>query len=269
MCELFGVSAKHPAKVAFRFHEFTEHGGGTAPNADGWGVAFQDPPDVRRLREPAPAASSPWVNLIEKTHLSARMFISHVRRASKGKATLKNTHPFTREMFGRMHTLAHNGTMEDPQHRKDLPLGRYQPIGDTDSEYVFCALLNRLQPLWADGATPSIDARLEVFGAVAEVARKLGPANFLYSDGTALFVHAHRRHYDDGTVRPPGLNVLFHEGASAKHSGHRGVDLTSERDEQEIALVASVPLSDENWQPLDEGSVHAFADGKAVAGGLV
>ncbi len=269
MCELFGVSAKHPARVSFRFREFAEHGGGTAPNADGWGVAFQDAPDVRRIREPAPAVSSPWVKLIEETRVRTRMFISHVRHASVGHPMLKNTHPFTREMFGRMHTMAHNGTVVDPQLSKDLPLGRYQPVGETDSEYVFCALLNKMQPLWADGATPTIDARLDVFAQIAEAARKLGPANLLYSDGTALFAHAHERVQSDGNVEPPGLNVLYHEGAAAKRATHRGVDLTSEHDEQMMALVASVPLSDEAWLPLEEGSVHVFVDGKPVAGGLV
>ena len=269
MCELFGLSAKHPARVSFRFAEFAEHGGGTAPNADGWGVAFQDSPDVRRIREPAPAVSSPWVKLIEETHVASGMFISHVRHASVGHPTLKNTHPFTREMFGRMHTMAHNGTIKDPQKSPELPLGRFKPVGETDSEYVFCALLNKIEPLWADGATPSIDDRLDVFAGIAEVARKLGPANLLYSDGTALFVHAHVRHQDDGTVRPPGLNVLYHEGAAAKRAVHRGVDVTSEHDEQMMALIASVPLSEEDWLPLEEGSVHVFVDGKPVAGGLV
>jgi predicted glutamine amidotransferase len=269
MCELFGVSAKHPTRVTFRFHEFAIHGGGTAPNADGWGVAFQDPPDVRRIREPAPAVSSPWVKLIERTHLEARMFISHVREASVGHPELKNTHPFTREMFGRMHTMAHNGTIKNPQDDKELQLGRYEPVGDTDSEYVFCALLSKMQPLWADGAEPSVEQRLEVFAKVAEVARKRGPANFLYSDGTALFVHAHKRHHPDGSVSAPGLNVLFHEGEAARHSGHRGVDVTSEHSEQELALVASVPLSEEDWRPLKEGSVHVFAAGKQIAGDAI
>ena len=36
------------------------------------------------------------------------------------------------------------------------------------------------------------------------------------------------------------------------------------RDRQEIALVASVPLSDERWEPLAEGELVVLREGRVV-----
>jgi len=55
---------------------------------------------------------------------------------------------------------------------------------------------------------PAIDARQQVVAAFAPELHELGPANFLYTDGDALFAHGHKRTQEDGSVRPPGLHVL-------------------------------------------------------------
>jgi glutamine amidotransferase len=55
---------------------------------------------------------------------------------------LENTHPFTRELWGRYWTFAHNGQLTG---YKRLPTGRHRPVGDTDSEHAFCWLLDRLE----------------------------------------------------------------------------------------------------------------------------
>jgi glutamine amidotransferase len=90
--------------------------------------------------------------------------------------------------------------------------------------------------------------------------RPLGPFNFIYSDGDTLFVHSHRRKQDDGNIRPPGLHLLV------RSCNEQAVDLTQSGVllapvAQELVLVASVPLTDEPWESIDEGEVVALKKG--------
>ena len=73
--------------------------------------------------------------------------------------------------------LAHNGTVEDIETAIPLRTDRYEAIGDTDSEHMFCALLERLHDLWADRERPpDWRARLDtVAGFAAELRSALGP----------------------------------------------------------------------------------------------
>lgn len=94
--------------------------------------------------------------------------------------------------------------------------------------------------------------------------RTLGPANFLYADGDALFAHGHRRRDGTEEIRPPGLHFLCRR-CSARSDGVPvpGVSMSQEH-EQEVALVASVPLTTERWEALAEGEVIVLREGRVV-----
>jgi glutamine amidotransferase len=65
--------------------------------------------------------------------IKSRNVIAHIRKATQGKITLENSHPFIRELWGRQWIFAHNGDL----HHFDPPLtGRFTPIGNTDSERI-------------------------------------------------------------------------------------------------------------------------------------
>ena len=94
--------------------------------------------------------------------------------------------------------------------------------------------------------------------------RTLGPANFIYTDGDAVFAHGHRRKSDTDEIRPPGLHVLCRScAADAEGLPLAGIAIPREG-RQEVALVASVPLSGERWQPLEEGEVVVLREGRVV-----
>ncbi len=134
--------------------------------------------------------------------------------------------------------------------------------GEADSEFAFCCLLERLESLWnqATESPPSVDARLEIVADFATWLRPLGPFNFVCSDGDTLFVHAHRRLQSDGDVRPPGLHLLVRScNEQAVGLSVSGILLSPVA--QELALVASVPLTDEPWEPVAEGEVIALTQG--------
>jgi predicted glutamine amidotransferase len=263
MCELFALSSKMPTTIRFSFERFAQRGGRLARHADGWGVAFFEGNDVRLLREPAAAAASPLVRFIESDGPLSATVISHIRLATRGDRTLANTQPFARELGGRMHVFAHNGDLGDAAVHSGLAGSRFRPVGETDSEIAFCGLLERLAPCWSGTAMPSVETRMRVLTDFARALRLLGPANFLYCDGDTLFAHAHRRTQADGAVRPPGLWMLERQCMeSLPNAQIDGISLAASP--QSVVLFASVPLTDEPWQALDEGQLVASRAGRMV-----
>ncbi len=263
MCELFAMSARYPTTIQLSLAELARHGGQTGPHRDGWGVAFQQGGDALVLREAAAASESQWVGLLKSSDVRSHAVLAHIRRATHGERLLRNTQPFSRELGGRMHLFAHNGTVATIERDARFLSRRFRRIGDTDSEQAFCALLDRIASRWDEGI-PSLDERLDVIVPFARDLRTLGPANFIYSDGDATFAHGHRRTDASGVIRPPGLHVVCRTCiASTEGPPLAGITLDPAA-EQTVALVASVPLSSEAWQPLEEGEVVVLQDGKVV-----
>jgi glutamine amidotransferase len=250
VCELLAMSARFPTTLHRSLAELARHGGDTGPHVDGWGVAFLQEGDAFVLREPAAASRSAWLAFLQEHDPRSDTVVAHIRRATQGALLLRNSQPFARELGGRVHLFVHNGMLPGIEGDDRFAAGRFRRIGDTDSEHAFCVLLERLAPLWDTGA-PSADARLAVIAAFASDLRDLGPANFIYSDGDAVFAHGHRRRNDAGEIRPPGLHLLCRRCT--------GID-----DGVDVALVASVPLTDEPWRPLAEGEIIVLRGGRVV-----
>jgi glutamine amidotransferase len=267
MCELFAMCSRLPADVTISLEELASHGGRTGPNRDGWGVAYYDEGDVRLMKGAGPASESACVRFIEERHAST-LVVAHIRKATQGSVKLANSQPLAREFGGRMHVFAHNGDVPGVFEDSRFQLDRFYPIGDTDSEYAFCALLARLTPVWAGHNVPATEERIRVVTDFACELQELGAANFVYSDAKALFVHSHRRRWPpDDHLRPPGLHVLQRScrRVAPPVLAYPGVRVESAHAGQAVTLVASVPLSDEPWVPLAEGEVHVFEAGATVA----
>jgi predicted glutamine amidotransferase len=266
MCELLGISSLAPTTVGLTLERLARHGGSEGPH-DGWGVAFYQDEDALVLREPGAAAESQLANYIEHHTPPSKLVISHIRHATQGKRALCNTQPFQRELAGRVHLFAHNGDLDGIEKRREFLPSRFYPIGQTDSELAFCALLSQLHQVWmrAAGRLPSLSSRLETVTEFARSARALGPANFLYSDGDALFVHGHLRKQGNAPAAPPGLYVMErdYDGFESELSG-TGV-IMQPAVQQRATLVASVPLGDGDWRPLHEGEILAIQNGVQVA----
>lgn len=253
-------------QVTYSLHAFAEHGGLLHPNKSGWGIAYHEGKDALLIKEPEPASDSPWVRFIEGQPLTSDCVIAHVRYASFGAPNFANTHPFIRELGGRAHLFAHNGGFEGIWRTLRLGADRFHPIGETDSEYAFCFLLERLAPLWDDTSRlPSLSERLAIVAETADALRKLGPANFLYSDGDVLFAHSHKRHWDQGDgsfseARAPGLSIAARREISVK-----GLKVEVPHDEVDTTYVASVPLTPDGWTPVPEGTLLTLRRGELVA----
>lgn len=258
MCELLAMSARVPTTVRLSFEELSRHGGLVGPHGDGWGLALYEDGDALVIREPDAASRSRWVRFLQEREPETTIAIAHIRRATQGARLLRNTQPFARELGGRMHLFAHNGMLPGIERDPRFAAARFRRLGETDSEQAFCALLEQMAPLWASGV-PALSDRLRIVREVASALGTLGPANFLYTDGDAIFVHGHRRKQDDGEIRPPGLHLLCRTCASP-------ADATAKQD---VVLIASVPLSGERWEALAEGEIVVLREGHVVERGRV
>lgn len=245
------MSARFPTTIRLSFEELSRHGGNAGPHGDGWGLGLWEDGDALVIREPDAASRSRWVRFLQEREPETSIAIAHIRRATQGARLLRNTQPFARELGGRMHLFAHNGMLPGIEGDPRFAATRYRRVGDTDSEQAFCALLEQLAPLWASGV-PALGDRLRVVREMGSALATLGPANFLYTDGDAIFAHAHRRRQDGGEIRPPGLHLLCRTCAAPADA------------KQEVVLIASVPLSGERWEPLAEGEVVVLREGRIV-----
>lgn len=263
MCELLTLSAKEPATVNLSFSEFARHGGATGHHADGWGIGFYSGHRVQLMVEASPAADSELARFIGSTRQASHIAVAHIRKATQGAIQLANTQPFARNIAGRDHVFAHNGDLHDIH---GFDLGFHRPIGDTDSELAFCVLLARLEEVWRGRTPPTLRERVDV---VARFARELVPKgilNFIYCDGDYTFAHGHKRTNPvTEQVEPPGLHMLCrHCQAPKVLVCEGGVVISSDYCDQEVTILASVPLTGESWEPLAEGELVVLERGHVV-----
>jgi predicted glutamine amidotransferase len=256
MCELLGMECNVPTDIVFSFSGLALRGGARGPHADGWGLAMYEGRAVRTFLEPAAAAGSRLAAYLRSHPIKTLLAIAHVRQRTRGPISLANTHPFVRELWGRHFTFAHNGTVRDA---KRHPLGRFHPIGTTDSEYAFCALMDRLDRAFPRGY-PKDRARL--YRAVARAGKEIagnGTFNFLLGDGGQLFARCATKLCYIVRKAPFKQATLSDDDLSVDFSA-----VTTPRDR--VAIVATAPLTrDETWTVGRPGEMWVFRKGKLEA----
>ncbi|QHO75721.1 class II glutamine amidotransferase [Bradyrhizobium sp. CCBAU 051011] len=270
MCELLGLSSNAPATVNVSLPKLAEHGRLSGTYNDGWGVGYYEGADVRLMKDSAAVGDSEWIQFIASHNLRSQFVIAHTRKATRGIRSYANAQPFVRELAGHAHLFAHNGDLPGILKSSALQADRFNPIGESDSELAFCALLDQMAAIWTvQGAVPTLRQRFLIVSSFAGELRKLGPANFLYSDGDMLFAHGHRRkHAETGKIEAPGL-VSIQRQCQQDTIGLVASGLSIRGDNQQVTLFASVPLTNEFWVPLAEGELVAARGGQIVARQLV
>lgn len=269
MCELFAMSSLIPTNVSFSMSAFSQHSSATAGHRDGWGVVFFEDNDARIIKETEAADRSACLEFVKHHDFESHVVISHIRNRTQGEISYRNTQPFARELGGRMHAFVHNGDLDMDQLlllQQHISCSNFLPLGNTDSEHAFCALMNMLAHIWQAELLPSLRTRYEVISAFAMEISDFGPANFIYSDGEYLFIYSHKRKQKgrDG-YHPPGLHILNRICRPEYRMVQvPGVNTTVTDKTQQIVLVATVPLTDEAWIPLDQGELRVARRGVLV-----
>jgi glutamine amidotransferase len=255
MCELLGMECNTPTDILFSFAGFSKRGGTTGPHGDGWGLAFYEGRAARIFLEPRPCAQSPLASFLRGHSIKTELAIAHIRRKTRGEVSLANTHPFSRELWGRAWVFAHNGTVRGIKRRK---LGRFVPIGNTDSEHAFCVLLESLRSSFRSYPTSARALREAIAEAGTEIGA-FGTFNFLLGDGDFLYARCDTRLCYIVRQAPFGRATLADDDVSVDFAA-----VTTPRDR--VAVVATTPLTrDEVWTHGVPGTLWVFHRGKMVA----
>ncbi len=128
------------------------------PNPDGWGMAYYINGELDIVKMPNPAFEDTHFRFLAR-HVNANVLFAHVRRKSYGVVRYENTHPFKKLDW----VFMHNGNVPRLDQVKAYfdertPLGNdFQPVGETDSEYIFMQLLNRFQQFQAQTVEERFD----------------------------------------------------------------------------------------------------------------
>ncbi len=254
MCELLGMECNVPTDITFSFAGLSNRGGKSGPHADGWGLALYEGKVARIFLDPEPAAKSPLAQFVREHPIKTLLAIAHVRKKTRGDVTLANTHPFVRELWGRHFVFAHNGTVKNV---RKLKLGRYTPIGNTDSEFAFCALLARLHHEFSSGP-PSQTELAEAIALYAGQIGKAGTFNMLLGNGDRLFARCSTKLHYLLRKAPFSKATLCDEDVCIDFS-----KLTTPTDR--VAVVATMPLTrDETWTAGEPNTMWVFRRGALV-----
>lgn len=261
MCELLALNFNKPIQPKFSFPALLS---GCDWNPDGWGVGYH--PDGKGavvFKEPVPGNDSELAAFLQHYHLlKSQTFIFHIRHASRGKVSYRNTHPFLRHYDGSEIIFAHNGTL-----RTRTPLNiNYQIIGNTDSEQAFCYLLGVMEK---KGISPSRIGELlyysddkikRIYKILFDINRH-GAFNCIFSDGFSLFAYRDKEgardlHYLKREY--PFPNCRFRNSdIEVNLNIYKGTDESG-------YIIASNPLSNEKWEKFNPGQLIVFRRGEVM-----
>jgi len=219
-----------PTDVTFSFTGFAARGGVTDHHADGWGIAFFE-------------------------DKACRLFIDHQSSATSPIAEMVKRYPIKSKNTMRHWIFAHNGDLKD---YSPVLSGVYQPVGTTDSELAFCALLEGLRKTFPGAQQPPLN---ELFAALQTLTREItqfGVFNFLMSNGQALFAHCSTHlHY-----------IVRRWPFSTAHLVDADVSIDFAKyttPEDRVAVIATQPLTDnEVWTAFAPGDLLMFQHGDVI-----
>jgi transglutaminase-like putative cysteine protease/predicted glutamine amidotransferase len=234
---------------------------------DGWGLGYYPggEPSASVLKEPSPAESSIRGQLARAwEHLESSLFVLHIRSARWGAISDANTQPFVRSWGRRDWMMCHSGSLD---HQLRPETGPFEPVGSTDTEQIFCTLLNRFA---ARGWRSLMDADLDVvLGWLLELDEQ-GELTTCFTDGRDLLVYADRHGVPIhvGELAPPYERVAFGDDDLAVDLTQRGAK------SRKGVIVCSTPLPSVSgngangavkWRPLGAGSLLLIRQGAIVA----
>ncbi len=231
---------------------------------DGWGIGYYPggEPSASVLKEPAPANGSIRSDIVKAwDHLASSIFVIHIRTATWGQNSDANTQPFSRAYGGREWLIGHSGSLRD----RLVVDGRFEPVGSTDTELVFCDLLNRISEAgWKSiGEVDLIRFRHEL-----EELNQHGSLSLVMSDGQDLVVYADA--HDEGSLHlaqllpPHGPQLSFGDE-------DLWVELTRRGEiSRKGVVISSTPLQREDgkvleWTRIPAGHLLVIRQGAIVS----
>jgi len=254
VCRLFGMSGgREPVRATFWLLEAPDSlAQQSRREPDGTGLGWFERRRPVVAKQPL-AAYEDQAFAREAREETSRTFVAHVRYASTGAVSPKNTHPF--EQDDRL--FAHNGVIEDLD-RLEQQLGDAKSLvqGETDSERYFALITREIE---RDG-----DVGQAIVRAASWIAENLPvfALNIILITGSELWA-----------LRYPDVHELYVlERAAGGPTGHRHLEHASARGSVRVrsgdlatrrAVILASERMDEDagWRLLESGElVHVDPD---------
>ncbi len=283
MCELMAMCFARPLYADFSIRAFAMR---DEENADGWGLAWYPDQSLAIAKEPLTWRQSGYAEFLQTyAHLCSNIYVGHVRKKTMGgENTRADSHPFSRELDGVEYCFAHNGTIRTAW--TEFASQRYRPIGDTDSEQIFCHIMEELAQRPADGpavdpsrmgrlfkgsrdrGTRGVDRTTRLASAEAQqwLHRKAieinrhGKFNMMISDGERLFCY----HDFNGFKGLWLWMVPVNSHRVAHHLDDPAMHVDFETEPENIGvLISTVPLNRQpGWRRFEPGEMIGVERGR-------
>ena len=290
MCQLLGMNCAKPTDFNFSFKGFCKRGGETDIHSHGWGMAIYEGHGLRTFHDSLPAADSKIAKFVADYPIQTLNMMAHIRYATQGKVALENVHPFQRELWGINWSFAHNGEVpkySDKKSYAEYPLlGKksqksgtnprdsifYHPVGTTDSEATFCAILNALRAEFTELPTLPL-----LYETLQRLCAQLVEGD---EDGTILNFLLGCGQYTQFAYSWPGArpgskiwNGLHYIVRKPPFTTAKLTDVDYEVDfskctnrNDRVAMIATQPLTrDEEWKEFERGQLLMFDGGLAFS----
>ncbi|HTU96013.1 MAG TPA: class II glutamine amidotransferase [Solirubrobacteraceae bacterium] len=249
MCRLFAMSGgREPVHATFWLLEAPDSlSEQSHREPDGTGLGYYDGDGQPVVSKQAAAAFKDREFAREAKEVDSRTFVAHVRYASTGGLSERNTHPF--EQDGRL--FAHNGVVENlPALEAELGDAMELVTGDTDSERLFALVTREIRRTGdvGEGITAAarwVAANLPVFAI-----------NLVLIDADELWALRYPDSHDLLVLErdaggPSGDRHLHHRSPHGRIRVHSG-DLADQR----AVVVATERMDDDPaWTPLGSGEL--------------
>jgi predicted glutamine amidotransferase len=259
MCRLFALRSTQPSRVgtsllsstcSLRQQSCGDRRGQCHDN--GWGIGWCSGTRWHRVRSTRAARDDPRYRALA-TSVVASTVLAHVRQASVGAPTERNTHPF---VYGRW-LFAHNGTLEgfaeDPERlRRLIPASLCRRVrGETDSEHAFYFLLGRMRQAAGSASGPAdADAVGEIMADAIRALANLFPAqgaepsrmNFVLTDGRIL-------------VASRWGHTLFRQERGGLVPGAADGPISPSPEYRALVLASEPTTTEPTWAEVPDGSV--------------
>jgi transglutaminase-like putative cysteine protease/predicted glutamine amidotransferase len=237
------------------------HAGRKPP--DGWGIGYYPGGEAAAsvLKEPAPPPGSIRSELVKAwEHLESSMFVLHIRTAKWGSISAANTQPFHLPYARRDWMFAHSGSLKQRVEPSENP--RFERIGSTDTELIFCELLGWM----ANNSWRSLgDVDVDELRGWFESFSQHGSMSSVLTDGRDLCVYVDKNGPEAwlAELLPPYDRIAFCDEdllidlAKRGVKSRKGVIVSSNR----LELAEGVEATKFSWRKLQPGQLVMIRQG--------
>ena len=265
MCDLLGLSFRNPVNARISLDAFQISG---EKNPDGWGLGYYKGEILQVIKEAEPSVQSGLYDFVE-AYTESKIYISHVRRLTRGSRSYFNTHPFYRKLVVNNQRsewlFAHNGTLTELD---NLKLKELVPLGETDSEHAFCFILQSILEhkitSWKDYDFSIIESILR------EINREHNELNCIFSNGSLLFCFSDENKHNNGLQFMKKLSTRGKIELVSQGTKLGLIDIQSANLSEGLVLnndgyiIVTRQLTGENWVEFENGELIVFKDGCIV-----